>query len=1029
MAFQNQLQFNTSVPTYTENLAFRHHHPRALIIEKPHVQQAASAFVTRQNVSHVTREVNSSSLSSEKMEMAMKLAQRDIRKQRDQERLRALKPRSRSPSPKSLRTRAIPGQKFWSKNQRSRDPKKERRIVTVREHDKNRQPRDSRTQTPPRAPKFGGRVPDPNFPVSSDSPPSKDTDLKIYPIQKFAPSDQPAKEIERLQREMESYLQQIQVIEQRALKEQSMDFLQHKSRKKKGYLPDEEDRERKQVRSEEMQTRAARQLYVLRQQVREVQNQLIRGDVDKMKHTKKSQIMARLAAAHRGAVRAIQSFVNSLPFTDLQRGLPASYQELALLVRQMSMLSTQLATDEKSSVHQDLLNMLDRVDDLNKAWCSEIQALSSTKPENVSQQKPASRPPFQVPKPVKQTKPTFVSYKGKENRARGVLIARKPSKVTGRTLTPERRATLQAGIAALMQGDKQRNRLDLAQGSKQISSDGMAWEIPISKPQAAQKKSLIIPGKLQAKRDKAQKPVIKSVPETHYADPTVASKLKVTMPYYQGTVLERSFSAPPSPRGYKVSPDCPLYGAWKPAGRTPTTRRARSQSPQSGRQNFMSQYVEDSVVQNLYHDAFLSPNQSINELQNRGRSPTRQRRQFSRSPESMVNEAELAIRTRLKPLLEKAEKIATRQEHFSAMNDVSARRRMANEASNNAGTRGDVLAEIILDDIIRDTAGELENLERSQRAEQEAIRLQDNPTLENVFQRLEQMEQEQFEIRRRWATLEFEEAGSNLRSKRQTVSSQYSKPNAPVAMEITRKSGPSIMGQKNLYQQEFTEDQPIIFTKFRPEPKFVQNRVVQEDEQTDLDRAGGRPVELTLPKNVVENIQNYVEKYERHLKKTSHQIQGKFDPWKLVEEVSDQVLEDCLREVSDELEDINEAVVNQVCKSEFMINSTLNSTPTSPGFTPGASPHQSPAHLPGGSLHQSPAHLPGGSLHQSPARSPGGYTSVTSPDGAVKMVVFSEKDDVVSESQEELTISEEMTEDDDEDDYEDDYEEDYEEDD
>lgn len=45
-----------------------------------------------------------------------------------------------------------------------------------------------------------------------------------------------------------------------------------------------------------------------------------------------------------------------------------------------------------------------------------------------------------------------------------------------------------------------------------------------------------------------------------------------------------------------------------------------------------------------------------------------------------------------------------------------------------------------MDDIIRDTAGELENLERSQRAEQEAIRLQDNPTLENVFQRLEQME-------------------------------------------------------------------------------------------------------------------------------------------------------------------------------------------------------------------------------------------------------------------------------------------------
>lgn len=75
-----------------------------------------------------------------------------------------------------------------------------------------------------------------------------------------------------------------------------------------------------------------------------------------------SQILARLAAAHRGAVRAIQSFVNSLPFTDLQRGLPASYQELALLIRQMSLLSTQLNTEDKSSVHQDLLSMLDKVD-------------------------------------------------------------------------------------------------------------------------------------------------------------------------------------------------------------------------------------------------------------------------------------------------------------------------------------------------------------------------------------------------------------------------------------------------------------------------------------------------------------------------------------------------------------------------------------------------------------------------------------------------------------------------------------------
>ena len=56
MAFShNQLQFNTGVPTYTENLAFRHHRPGAIVIEKPSGQQAFSAFPNRQNVSYVTR--------------------------------------------------------------------------------------------------------------------------------------------------------------------------------------------------------------------------------------------------------------------------------------------------------------------------------------------------------------------------------------------------------------------------------------------------------------------------------------------------------------------------------------------------------------------------------------------------------------------------------------------------------------------------------------------------------------------------------------------------------------------------------------------------------------------------------------------------------------------------------------------------------------------------------------------------------------------------------------------------------------
>ena len=80
--------------------------------------------------------------------------------------------------------------------------------------------------------------------------------------------------------------------------------------------------------------------------------------------------MLRLAAAHRGAVRAIQGFVNQqLPLQDLRRGLPTGYHELALLIRQLALVSTQIKADKDTSeVHEDLLKMLDRVD--VSAWFS-----------------------------------------------------------------------------------------------------------------------------------------------------------------------------------------------------------------------------------------------------------------------------------------------------------------------------------------------------------------------------------------------------------------------------------------------------------------------------------------------------------------------------------------------------------------------------------------------------------------------------------------------------------------------------------
>ncbi len=55
-----------------------------------------------------------------------------------------------------------------------------------------------------------------------------------------------------------------------------------------------------------------------------------------------SQLLSRLAAAHRGAIRALQAFVTQLEDHDWSTGLPRTHQELTLLVRQLALSCAQL---------------------------------------------------------------------------------------------------------------------------------------------------------------------------------------------------------------------------------------------------------------------------------------------------------------------------------------------------------------------------------------------------------------------------------------------------------------------------------------------------------------------------------------------------------------------------------------------------------------------------------------------------------------------------------------------------------------
>ncbi|XP_069134586.1 protein moonraker-like [Argopecten irradians] len=223
---------------------------------------------------------------------------------------------------------------------------------------------------------------------------------------------------------------------------QDMSFLQpsSKQRPKDGYLEVEEGAQRKHVRMEELATRTSRQLYMLRQQVRELQNECIRLGPEKIKHTKKSRRFCQTCGSSPVELygRSSPSLL-TYPHTDLSGGLPATYHELALLIRQMTLLSNQMAS-EQSSVQADLLKMLDKVDDLNKAWCKDLPEKEVAKPV-VTKIKEPPRGPFTRQDPPQRGRPVQRRDVGKENKPMKGII--KPSTAGSRKVEKPRKVVME----------------------------------------------------------------------------------------------------------------------------------------------------------------------------------------------------------------------------------------------------------------------------------------------------------------------------------------------------------------------------------------------------------------------------------------------------------------------------------------------------------------------------------------------------------------------------------------------------------
>ncbi|XP_076833172.1 protein moonraker-like isoform X3 [Brachyhypopomus gauderio] len=317
---QTQLLFNLAMPSSVHNRASSVGPPAPIVIEKlvPHSSKQDES-------GSCDGSLRLSVLSEERLQAAVRLAKRDVyRKRQDSITSQLRRSEERSTSPDWNSTANHQSGVSPKGEQRTRSPKRQMKSCS-----------EVLVYTPQKlsvAP----------LPDHGRSPPTRDPGPRGEP--------QLSREIHKLQKQLATYIQRIE-------------RLADKGRAQEATVEPEE-RRKLEIRRQEQTARSSRLIYVLQQQVKEIQEDLDKMRLQSVRDPKKSRAVDRLAAAHRGAVRAMQVFIKQLSDPAESR-VPAQCRELGQLIRQLSLCSARVDVDQGSAVPHTALDILQTLETLD----------------------------------------------------------------------------------------------------------------------------------------------------------------------------------------------------------------------------------------------------------------------------------------------------------------------------------------------------------------------------------------------------------------------------------------------------------------------------------------------------------------------------------------------------------------------------------------------------------------------------------------------------------------------------------------
>ncbi|XP_054703866.1 protein moonraker isoform X5 [Grus americana] len=266
-ALKTQLQFNRNVPAVPENLALRFSNPRPIIIEKLKASNDQRNLAGSEDPSMRSSGVFSV-VSEERLKLAIQLAKRDIKRKHLEEQVK------QQVFGDAVNKPLLAQKSQQQKTEVFESPENKNGLKSqthLKYQQKLGQPSKVETTTSGAkvylyAPNEGKQIP-----AVSDSPPTHETGPDPKPnVNKK--ENKNMQEVRRLQKELRSYVQKIEELTKKGREREILD-------------PDKE--QRLCTRREKQAARSARMLYVLQQQVKEIQDDLEKLSPHKIKHTKK----------------------------------------------------------------------------------------------------------------------------------------------------------------------------------------------------------------------------------------------------------------------------------------------------------------------------------------------------------------------------------------------------------------------------------------------------------------------------------------------------------------------------------------------------------------------------------------------------------------------------------------------------------------------------------------------------------------------------------------------------------------------